>query len=180
MMMIAVIYFIMGRKSTKKHNKNDDGQKIRKPDMSDYYGQYYQNTDTKDAHPLAKHSTYVLGTNSTGFYDGAAIPHQLATKLNHAPTRTQKNSNLPRHANCRIYWTDNTDTNVGQPIIAPLRNIKKGEELLLDYGHTYKYDTFNRDGTANNNYVPTTAPTTVPTPRRVARYNNAQASPHTC
>ena len=100
------------------------------PDLV-YYGQYYQNTDTKDAHPLAKHSTYVLGTNSTGFYDGAAIPHQLATKLNHAPTRTQKNSNLPRHANCRIYWIDNTDTNVGQPIIAPLRNIKKGKELLL-------------------------------------------------
>ena len=79
-----------------------DISKTSMPDLV-YYGQYYHNEDTKDAHPLAKHSTYVLGSNSTGFYDGAAIPHQLATKLNHAPTRTQKNRNLPRHANCKIY-----------------------------------------------------------------------------
>jgi len=78
-----------------------------------YYGLYYHNTDTKEAHPIAKHSTYVLGSDSTGYYDGAVILHQLATKLNHAPTHTQKNKRMPRHANCKIYWIED----IGQPVI---------------------------------------------------------------
>ena len=42
--------------------------------------------------------------------------------------------------------------------------------MLLDYGHTYKYDTFNRDGTANTDYMAPATPTTVPTPALAHTY----------